>query len=45
MAVEFPEELLATPFEDTDPFYVREKTLILIAKADTFSGKIHSDNR
>ena len=32
LAAEFPEELVATPLEDIDPYYGREKTFIVISK-------------
>lgn len=32
LAAEFPEELVATPLEDIDPYYAREKTFIVIRK-------------
>ena len=32
LAAEFPEELVATPLEDIDPFYARGKTFIVISK-------------
>ena len=32
LAAEFPEELVATPLEDIDPYYGKEKTFIVISK-------------
>ena len=32
LAAEFPEELVATPLEDIDPYYSRGKTFIVISK-------------
>ena len=32
LAAEFPEELVATPLEDIDPYYGKDKTFIVISK-------------